>query len=258
MSNRDASFDNQMVIVSGGATGIGAASVEAFCEQGASVACIDRNVEQGTALVERHRAGGSQVEFFAADVGVKSEVTATIEKVVATLGAPSVLFNHAGTAIVKPFLDLGESDFWNMMRINVFSMFCVSQAVIPHMIKRGGGSIVCTASVSGELATPNEILYCASKAACEMFARGVAVEFQSKNIRCNSISPGFVDTPHGQREIRELRAIGVDVSAEMIEQRQGRLATPRDIADVVVFAASHQARFVNGANIVVDNCFSAQ
>lgn len=258
MTHPDGSFAGQVVIVSGGATGIGAAAVEAFCERGAIVACIDRNVEQGKAIVQRLASNGNRAAFFAADVGVKEQVDAAITKVVDALGVPSVLFNHAGTAIVKPFLDLGENDFWNLMRVNVFSMFCVSQAVIPHMIRKGGGTIVCTASVSGDLATPNEILYCASKAACEMFARGIAVEFHGKNIRCNSVSPGFVDTPHGQREIRELRALGVDVSEELIAQRQGRLATPRDIADVVVFAASHQARFVNGANIVVDNCFSAQ
>jgi NAD(P)-dependent dehydrogenase (short-subunit alcohol dehydrogenase family) len=126
---------------------------------------------------------------------------------------PSSPEHHAGTAIVKQFLDLDENDFWNMMRINVFSIFCVSQAVIPRIIKRGGGSIVCTALVLGELATPNEILYCVSKAACEMFARGIAVEFWGKNIRCNSVNPGFVDAPDGQREIRELPAIGVNGSA---------------------------------------------
>lgn len=258
MSDRNRTFANKIVVVSGGATGIGAAAVEAFSEQGATVACLDRNVEQGIALVERLRSGGAKAEFFTADVGAKEQVNAAIEMVVSTLGVPSVLFNHAGIAIVKPFLDLEETDFWNLMRINVFSMFAVTQAVVPHMIKNGGGSIVCTGSVSAMLATPNEILYCASKAACEMFAKGIAVEFQGKNIRCNSISPGFVDTPHGRREIKELRAIGVDVSEEMIAQRQGRLATPRDIADVVVFAACNQARFVNGTNIVVDNCFSAQ
>ena len=258
MTYRDSSFVDQVVVVSGGATGIGAAAVEAFCEQGALVACIDRNVEQGTALVERLRANGSRVEFFAADVSVKEQVNAAVEKVVATFGAPSILFNHAGTAIVKPFLELEENDILNMLKVNVVSMFSVSQAVIPHMIKKGGGTIVCTSSVSGDLATPNEILYCASKAACTMVARGIAVEFQGQNIRCNSVSPGMVDTPHGRREIQELRALGVDVSDEMIAQRQGRLATPRDIADVVVFAASSQARFVNGANIVVDNCYSAQ
>ena len=258
MTYRDSSFVDQVVIVSGGATGIGAAAVEAFNEQGAIVACLDRNVEQGTALVERLRANGSRIEFFAADVSVKDQVNTAIDQVVTKLGAPSVLFNHAGTAIVKPFLDLAESDILSMLQINVVSMFTVSQAVIPHMIKKGGGTIVCTSSVSGDIATPNEILYCASKAACTMVARGIAVEFQSQNIRCNSVSPGMVDTPHGRREVSELRALGVDVSDEMIAGRQGRLATPRDIADVVVFAASSQSRFVNGANIIVDNCFSAQ
>ena len=125
------------------------------------------------------------------------------------------------------------------------------------MIAAGGGAIVCTSSISAVYGTPGEVLYDASKGACHMFARAIAVEFRDKKIRCNTVCPGFVDTPHGRREIKELTALGVPASEADIAEAQGRLGKPIDIARVALFLLSDDADFVTGSHVFADGGFSA-
>jgi NAD(P)-dependent dehydrogenase (short-subunit alcohol dehydrogenase family) len=125
------------------------------------------------------------------------------------------------------------------------------------MLAQGGGSIVCTSSISAVAATPMETAYNTSKGACHMFARSIAVEYRDKGIRCNAVCPGFVKTPHGLREVAELTKLGVDASEEALAVQQGRLCEPEEVARAALFLASDEASFVNGAHLFVDNCFTA-
>ena len=136
-------------------------------------------------------------------------------------------------------------------------MYLMTRAVLPGMIAAGGGSIVCTSSISAVAATPMEVLYCTTKGACHMFARAIAVEFRDRNIRCNAVCPGFIETPHGLREVAELQALGVDVSEAAIAAAQGRIGKPEEVAEAALFLASDAARFVNGTHLFVDNGFTA-
>ena len=136
-------------------------------------------------------------------------------------------------------------------------MFLMTKAVLPRMIAAGGGSIVCTSSISAVAATPMEVLYDTTKGACHMFARAIAVEFRDRDIRCNAVCPGFVRTPHGNREVDELTRYGVDVSDATLAAQQGRMGKPEEVANVVLFLASDEASFVNGAHLFVDNGFTA-
>ena len=136
-------------------------------------------------------------------------------------------------------------------------MFLMTRAVLPHMLAAGRGSIVCTSSISAVYATPMEVLYDATKGACHMFARAIAVEFRDRGIRCNAICPGFIRTPHGEREVRELTALGVDASEAAIKAQQGRMGEPEDIARAALYLASDEADFVTGAQLFVDGGFSA-
>jgi NAD(P)-dependent dehydrogenase (short-subunit alcohol dehydrogenase family) len=119
------------------------------------------------------------------------------------------------------------------------------------------GVVVCTSSISAIAATPREVVYNASKGACHMFARSIAVEFRDQNIRCNAVCPGFVRTPHGLREVAELNKLGVDMSDEALAVQQGRICEPEEVARAALFLASDEASFVNGAHLFVDNCFTA-
>jgi NAD(P)-dependent dehydrogenase (short-subunit alcohol dehydrogenase family) len=244
-------------IVSGGAGGCGAAAVRLFAAEGAAVGIIDRDAVRGAALAAELNAGGYAAHFAACDVADSAQVTAAVASVNAALGPVNVLFNHAGTIVIKPFLQTEESDWDFLFDVNVKSMYLMTRAVLPQMLAAGGGSIVCTSSISAVYATPNEVLYDATKGACHMFARAIAVEFRDQGIRCNAVCPGFIDTPHGQREVAELTALGVDVSDAAIKAAQGRLGRPEDIARAALYLASDDAEFVNGTQLFVDGGFSA-
>jgi NAD(P)-dependent dehydrogenase (short-subunit alcohol dehydrogenase family) len=158
---------------------------------------------------------------------------------------------------VKPFLEMTVTEWDWLMAVNVRSMFLATRAVLPGMIAAGGGSIICTSSISAVAATPMEVLYDTTKGACHMFARAIAVEFRDRNIRCNAVCPGFIRTPHGMKEVRELQALGVDVSDAALAAQQGRMCEPEEVARAALFLASDDSSFVNGTHLFVDNCFTA-
>jgi NAD(P)-dependent dehydrogenase (short-subunit alcohol dehydrogenase family) len=188
---------------------------------------------------------------------VSSQATAAVDAVTKALGPPTVLFNHAGTIIVKPFLETTEEEWDWLMAVNVKSMFLVTKAVLPGMIAAGGGSIVCTSSISAIAATPMEVVYNTSKGACHMFARAIAVDFRDRKIRCNAVCPGFIRTAHGMSEVEKLTALGVDASDEEIAAQQVRMCEPEEVARAVLFLASDDASFITGTHLFVDNGFTA-
>ncbi len=247
----------KIALISGGATGMGGASSRLFAAEGAKVGVVDRNVAAGRAVVAEIEAAGGTAVFAAADVASETEVNAAVASITAAIGAPNVLFNHAGTIIIKPFLETTLKEWDWLMGINVTSMFLMTKAVLPGMLKQGGGAIVCTSSISAVAATPREVVYNASKGACHMFAQSIAVEFRDQNIRCNTVCPGFVKTPHGLREVKELSDLGVDMSDAAIAVQQGRLCEPEEVARAALFLASDEASFINGTHLFVDNCFTA-
>ena len=250
-------LSGKVALVSGGATGMGAAAALAIASEGAKVAIVDRNAADGEKTAAAIRAGGSEAVFVAADVSDEASVNAAVAAVAAKLGPITALFNHAGSIVIKPFLETTLEEWEWLMAVNVRSMFLMTKAVLPSMLAAGGGAIVCTSSISAVAATPNEVLYDTTKGACHMFARAIAVEFRDKGVRCNAICPGFIDTPHGKREVAGLTKYGVDVSDATIAMQQGRMGRPEDIAGAVVFLLSDESAFITGTHLFVDNGFTA-
>ncbi|MBR8220362.1 SDR family NAD(P)-dependent oxidoreductase [Burkholderia ambifaria] len=253
----DGRLAGKVAIVSGGAGGCGAAASELFAAQGAKVAIIDRDGDAADTLASRLRDAGLQAIGLQADVSKQPDVQSAVDAARAQYGNADILFNHAGTLIVKPFLDIEESEWDWLMGVNVKSMFLMTKAVLPQMLEKGRGSIVCTSSISAVFATPGEVLYDATKGACQMFARAIAVEYRDRGIRCNALAPGFIRTPHGMRELKDLQAMGVDATEAAIAVQQGRLCEPSEVAAAALFLASDESSFVNGTQLFVDNCFSA-
>jgi NAD(P)-dependent dehydrogenase (short-subunit alcohol dehydrogenase family) len=247
----------KIALVSGGAGGCGAAASRLFAAEGAAVGIVDRDAAAGEALAAELKKQGHKAAFAPADVSKANEVAAAVAAITAALGAPNVLFNHAGTLIVKPFLEISESEWDWLMAVNVKSMYLMTKAVLPGMLGGGGGSIVCTSSISAVAATPLEVLYDTTKGACHMFARAIAVEFRDRGIRCNAVCPGFIRTAHGMREVEQLTKGGVDVSEATMAVQQGRMCEPEEVARAALFLASDESSFVNGAHLFVDNCFTA-
>ncbi|MES2143898.1 MAG: SDR family NAD(P)-dependent oxidoreductase [Pseudomonadota bacterium] len=247
----------KVALISGGATGMGGASSRLFAAEGARVGIVDLNLAAAEATAREIRAAGGQAMAVRADVSDGAQVTAAVDAVQAAFGPITVLFNHAGTIVIKAFLDTTEEEWDRLHAINVRSMFLMTKAVIPQMIAAGGGSIVCTSSISAVAGTPMEVLYDTTKGACHMFARAIAVEFRDRGIRCNAVCPGFIETPHGLREVRDLQALGVDVSEGAIAAAQGRIGRAEEVAQAALFLASDEASFINGTHLFVDNGFTA-
>lgn len=250
-------LSGKSALISGGAGGCGAAASHLFAAEGARIAIVDKQKAAGEDLAEEIRGKGGTAIFIETDVSQRAGIDAAVAKATAAHGAPQVLFNHAGTIVVKPFLETTDEDYDWLMDINMKSMFMMTRAILPGMIAAGGGAIVCTSSISAVAATPMEVLYDTTKGAVHMFARAIAVEFRDRNIRCNAVCPGFIRTPHGMREVDALTRLGVDASEAALAAQQGRMCEPEEVAKAALFLASDEASFVNGTHLFVDNCFTA-
>ena len=251
-------LEGKNVVISGGAAGAGGAASEVFAREGGHVAIVDVQEKVGSNLAERICENQGKAFFVKGDVSLAEEVEKAVAKINTEFNNHiDVLFNHAGTVIVKPFLETTESEWDWMMNVNVKSMFLMTRAVLPSMLGNGG-AIVNTSSISAVAGTPMEVLYCTSKGACHMFTRAIATEFRDKGIRCNAVCPGFIKTAHGIRELKELRSYGIKVTEEDICRLQGRICEPEEVANAALFLASSEASFVNGETLFVDNAMLVQ
>ncbi|MDO4232935.1 MAG: SDR family NAD(P)-dependent oxidoreductase [Lautropia sp.] len=244
-------------LVTGGAGGCGLAASRLFAAEGARVGIIDLPTSDGEAVAAQILSEGREAHFAPADVSDHEQVYKAVHEIEGKLGSITALMSHAGTLAAGPFLGMDVKEWDRLMAVNVRSMFLVAQAVLPGMIEAGGGSIVCTSSISAVVGTPMEVAYCTSKGAVHMFARALAVEFRDRNIRVNAVCPGFIDTDHGRREVDILSAHGVDVSEEAMKASQGRMCRPEEVAQAALFLLSDDASFVNGAHLFVDNGYTA-
>lgn len=250
-------LSGKTALISGGAAGVGGAASALFAKEGARVAIVDKQGQAGRDLAAKIRENGGVATFYEADVSSAASVDGAVADAREQHGKIDILFNHAGTIIVKPFLNITEAEWDRLMAVNVKSVFLMTQAVLPCMLENGGGSIVNTASISGFVGTPMESLYCTTKAAVLQLSRAIAAEYRGQGIRCNALCPGFIRTDHGLNEIEALADLGVDVSEPAIEAMQVRVCEPIEVARAALFLASDEASFVNGAPLIVDNAFTA-
>jgi NAD(P)-dependent dehydrogenase (short-subunit alcohol dehydrogenase family) len=246
-------LESKRVVITGGASGVGAASARLFAAEGARIAIIDRQADLGQAVADELRDATHEAYFHHVDVSSAAEVEAGFDAIRRQLGGIDVLFNHAGTFIVRKLIDMSEADWDGIMAVNVKSMFLTCREVLPGMIQQGGGVILNTSSVSGLTANALEIAYCTSKGAVLQLTRGICAEYRSYGIRCNAICPGFIRTPHGLREMAELAKHGQEVTDDALAASQVRIAEPEDIAAAALALVSDDTRFVNGEYIMVDN-----
>ena len=257
-SYREMRLENKIAIITGGASGIGGATSKLFCKEGAKVAILDINEKAGHEIVSEISLNGGEAIFFKTDVSKSAEVSKSIKAVIKEFNKIDILFNHAGTIIVKPLHKSTEDDYDRLMNINVRSAFLTCSIVIPHMLENGGGSIVITSSIGGEKGFAYESLYCMTKGAVLQLARSIAVEYRDNNIRCNAVCPAFVKTDHGLREIDELDALGQKWNEADLKTVQGRLCNPEEVASAVLYLASDESSFVNGNAFYVDNGWYAK
>lgn len=247
----------KVAVISGGANGIGRASVELFSRQGCRVYFLDTDTDGGTALAAKLSKGRGHASFLACDVTRPEEIESAISEVMTRERVIDILFNQAGVIRAKPFLEYSLDDWDWLFSNNARSVFLLTRVVLPYMVERGRGVIINTSSVSAKAVTKYESAYGASKSAMHHLCRAIAVEYRDAGIRCNLICPSFVRTKHAEMELEQLRLHGVFASERDVDLMQGRICEPEEIASVALFLASDESSFVNGCELMVDNTFTA-
>ncbi|MEM7120027.1 MAG: SDR family oxidoreductase [Pseudomonadota bacterium] len=246
-------------VITGGAAGMGRAASLLFAKEGAAVTILDVQADDGRATVADIEQSGGQATFVEADVSNADDVTHGFDAAVATFGEIGVLFSHAGTIIVQPLHETDEADYDRLMAINAKSSFLSCREAIRHFLRTGThGSIVITSSIGGEKGFALESVYCVSKGAVLQLARSISSEYRTQGIRCNAVCPGFVETAHGLREIKELDALGETWEDASLADSQIRICDPDEVAAAALFLASDEASFVNGTALYVDNGWFAK
>ncbi|WP_200832524.1 SDR family NAD(P)-dependent oxidoreductase [Candidatus Halocynthiibacter alkanivorans] len=248
----------KIAVITGGATGIGRATALLFAAQGAKVSIFDIQQDEGEKTAQMIRDTGGEAAFFKVDVTKSDEIDKGFDAAIDRFGPYNVLFNHAGTIIVKPLHETTEAEYDSLMDINVKSAFLVCRRAVREMSENGGGSIVITSSIAAELGYALEAVYCMSKGAVLQLSRAISTEYRDQGIRCNAVCPGFVETAHGLKEIAALDAAGQTWEASGMAETQGRICTPEEVANAVLFLCSGEASFVNGTATYVDNGWYAK
>ncbi len=243
---------NQVAIVTGGASGIGAASARRFAEEGARVVIADLDREKGTALAAE--LGPERACFQSTDVTDQARIAAMVERAFTEYGRLDVLMNNAGIGSFGRTEDLTEEDWERVLKTDLTSVFYACKAAIPRLRAQGtGGSIVNIASISGMGGDYAFSAYNAAKGALINYTRTLAIDHAREGIRVNSICPGPVDTPL----IAPVKDIEAIEAAWNRHSPIGRMAQPEEIAAAAAFLASSDASYVVGATLVVDGGMTA-
>jgi NAD(P)-dependent dehydrogenase (short-subunit alcohol dehydrogenase family) len=236
-------------IITGAGDGIGKTTALLFASEGANVVVTDINEFTGADTAEEINRLGGQALFLRHNISQERDWENVIQQSLDTFGGIDVLFNNAGTFLIKPLIETTLEEWNYLMSINVAGTFLGLKHVIPVMMKQKNGSIINNSSTAGLVGSLGVSLYGASKGAIRSLTKHAAMEYASYNIRANSIYPGFVDT-----NMMKYRG-EVDQTSEQ-QQAQGvplgRIGHPREVADTVLFLASDDSSYTTGAEFVID------
>jgi NAD(P)-dependent dehydrogenase (short-subunit alcohol dehydrogenase family) len=251
-------LDDKVALVTGGTSGIGAASALLFAQEGANVVLTGRRLAEGESMVARIKAAGGEARFIQADLSDIDGIPAIVEQAVAFYSRLDVAFNNAGTATGGPIDTMVESEFDRVIDMNVKTAYFCLKAQADRMKRQGGGAIVFNASVLAGIGLPGTSVYSASKGAIVAMMRAAAVELGPLGIRVNAISPSITRTPLTAGLISTAED-GTEVSplAPAGSIPLGRLAEPIEMAQAALFLLSDRASYVNGHALVVDGGQSA-
>jgi NAD(P)-dependent dehydrogenase (short-subunit alcohol dehydrogenase family) len=239
----------KVVLVTGAASGIGEATARRFAAEGARVVLVDIDERGAETVADAIRAAGGQASAFRADVARPADAEAMVAHAVTAFGGLDVLDNNATSGTMGRVADMDVADWERVVAVNLTAPFLAAKHAIPVMLARGGGVIVNISSAAGVQAEEGLAAYASAKAGLLALTRNIAAEYGRHGIRCNAICPGAVLTPPTRAFIAAVD--GIRARMERANPLR-RLAAPEELAAVVVFLASEEASFVNGATIMVD------
>jgi NAD(P)-dependent dehydrogenase (short-subunit alcohol dehydrogenase family) len=249
MPNR---LHGKTAVVTGGASGIGAATSRLFLEEGASVVIADLQPPSDAKLLATLETAGGRAAFLRTDVLDEQQVRAAIDAAVNRWGRLDIAVACAGVPGQGSAADLSEAEWDRILGINAKGVFFVTKHAIPAMLAANGGSIINISSVYGIIGAPGFAAYCASKGAVRTFTKSAAIEYGARGIRSNSIHPGVIETPMLHGLFARSDDPAATRAAFSAQQPNGFNGEPEDIAWGCVYLASDEARFVNGVELAID------
>lgn len=249
---------DKVAIVTGASSGIGIGIAEVFAEEGARVVCVARRAAEGETVAKAIRQKGGSAAFVACDVSDEQQVQSMVRRTLELFGQVDVLVNNAGVNFVKPFEELTSADWDRVIGVDLRGTFLCTRACIESFLKQGAGSVVNIATVHTMACLPGAAPYDAAKWGMVGLTKSLAVEFASRGIRFNCLSPGLIDT----QIWTDIQNGAEDLEACLTHWRAnipvGRVGTIREIGRVAAFLASDEASYVTGANLLADGGMTSQ
>ncbi|UZW57526.1 SDR family oxidoreductase [Sphingobium sp. JS3065] len=243
-------LSGKVAVITGGAKGLGAADARLFVEEGAFVAIADTDADEGEALAA---SLGGMAQFLRADVSVEAEAAQLVDSVMSCHGRLDVFVNNAGISLPGTPVSLVEPDYRAVMAASIdATVFCCKHAL--RLMRQG--VIVNMSSIASIQGVPYSAAYSAAKGAIEAYTRSVAVycKVNAIDVRCNSVHPSAFDTPMFQESIEAMgRTLEPEVAAQFRARAARGAGDPRDVANLVLFLACDESRYINGQRFVIDN-----
>ncbi|HEY4160382.1 MAG TPA: SDR family oxidoreductase [Polyangiaceae bacterium] len=239
--------------ITGAGSGIGRSMAELFAKQGAQVLVLDLNAQAAEECAEQIRTAGGRASALALDVADGASVKSVFDRGLGELGRVDILVNSAGIAHVGTLLSTSEADFDRLYRVNVKGTFLCSQAAVPAMLERGGGTILNMASIASLIALEDRFAYAMTKGAVLTMTRSIALDYMGK-IRCNCLCPARIHTPFVDQFVaKNYPGREREKFAELAAyQPIGRMGTPEEVAQFGLYLCSDEASFVTGGAFPID------
>lgn len=244
---------DKVALVSGAGSGIGRAIAETYAKEGAKVVIADINAEHGEAVVQAIKDNGGDAIFVKADSSKAEDNMQLVAATVAKYGRLDIACNNAGIGGPAASTGAYEPEDWDkVIALNLSGVFYACRYQLEQMEKNGGGAIVNIASIHGMVAAPSSPAYTASKHGVVGLTKNIAAEYGQKNIRCNAVGPGYIETPLLTAHMDKEAMDAIAAKASM-----NRLGTPQEIADLVAFLSSDKSSFTTGSYIMADGGYTA-
>ncbi len=248
------SLEGKVALVTGGAHGIGYTMAKVLAKAGATIVINSSNKESLNKGLQDFKADGIDAVGYVFDVTDEQKVQSAVKQIEEQVGVIDILINNAGIIKRIPMHETSVSDFTQVINVDLIAPYICAKAVIPSMIKKGGGKIINVCSMMSELGRETVSAYAAAKGGLKMLTKNIASEYGEYNIQCNGIGPGYIATS----QTAPLRQIQPDGSRHPFDSfiisktPAGRWGTPEDLAGPTVFLASEASNFVNGHVLYVD------